>query len=277
MKGKFEYALLDSADIMRRASLALINNASRAVALITILVAAIITFTDLSFGGIEAKSFTATAIVMLLASYLIYFSMSDAGEKTGEGSEEYKRALSEYTEARDAVSADKISALRAFCKDYSHEELNFRRENLLISLGEDKEAFLEYLNGRRDFSKARLRTFKKLARLRPAEISPKLLLSKENSHTHGELYNPTSFKFLKLFIKLIPTTVCMLLTVSIIPNAKENLGAQEILEGIIKLSSLPIIGFRGYSNGFFYTHREKIPWLETKTRLISAFLKANER
>ncbi len=276
MSEKFDSVLLDSGDFMRRASLVLINNSSRAVAIITLIVASLITFTDLSFGGIEARSFTASALIMLLASYLIYFSMSDAGEKAAEGSLEYKTALKQYSEARDAVRADKISELRAFCRDYSRDELNFRRENMLICYSEDQKEFEQFLVGKRDFDKRKLRIFKKAARLSPVQISPHALLSRESISTRSELRNPSCMKVLRLFVKLIPTTVCMLLTVSIIPSVKDSLGTEEILEGIIKLSSLPIIGFRGYSTGFFYTHKEKIPWIETKTRLIRAFLNSAE-
>ena len=96
MSDKFENALLGSGDIMRRAGVALINNAGRAVAFITLAVASIVTFTDLSFAGVGTENFTASVLLMLVSSYLIYFSMEDAGEKTGEDSDEYKAAKAAY-------------------------------------------------------------------------------------------------------------------------------------------------------------------------------------
>ena len=92
MKNNFDSAILDSGDFMRRAGLALINNAGRAITLITLAVVSLVTFTDLSFQGFGAKNFTALVMIMLVASYLIYFSMEDTGEKTGEDSEEFKTA-----------------------------------------------------------------------------------------------------------------------------------------------------------------------------------------
>lgn len=273
MKDKFEYALLDSGDIMRRAGLALINNAGKAIAVITLAVASLVTFADLSFQGFGAKNFTATVIIMLIASYLIYFSMEDTGEKAGEDSEEYKAAVKAYVEARDRISADRIEALRSFCKDYSKAELEFRRESFLMSYGENTKDFLKFLEDGDAFSGKKRRIFKRAARLKAIELSPKILLAKEHTKSKSELSNPELFKFLRLTVKLIPTTLCMLLTVSIIPSVKEDMSFSAVIEGILKLSSLPIIAFRGYSTGYFYARRSKCVWLETKTRLLNAFLK----
>jgi len=273
VKDKFEYAILDSGDFMRRAGLALVNNAGRAITIITLIVASLITFTDLTFGGFGAKNFTALVIIMLIASYLIYFSMEDTGEKAGEDSEDYKTAVKAYNAAREKISADKMEALREFCKEYSHSELEFRRESLLMSYGESKADFLKYLEDGCVFSRRKRKIFKRIARLRAIELSPKTLLSREHTKSKSELSNPEIFKFLRLALKLIPTTLCMILTVSIIPSVKEDMSFSAVVEGILKLSSLPIIAFRGYSAGYFFVRRSKCLWLETKTRLIEAFMK----
>ncbi len=273
MKDKFEYAILDSGDLMRRAGLALVNNAGRAITIITLLVASLVTFTDLTFGGFGAKNFTALVIIMLTASYLIYFSMEDAGEKTGEESAEFQAALKAYSEAREKISADKMTELRDFCKEYSRAELEYRRDTLLMSYGESREDFMAFLEDGRAFSPRKTKIFKKIARLRAVELSPKTLLSREHTKSKSELSNPEIFKLLKLALKLIPTTLCMLLTVSIIPSVKEDMSFSAVVEGILKLSSLPIVAFRGYSTGYFYAKRSKCLWIETKTRLLLAFLK----
>jgi hypothetical protein len=275
MKNKFDTAILDSGDFMRRAGLAVLNNAGRAITLITLVVASLITFTDLSFGGFGTESFTSLVAVMLVASYLIYFSMEDTGEKAGEECEEFKAALLRYNEAKKKLSSDKISALREFCKEYSRAELEFRRESLLMSYGEEKANFERFLENGCAFSRQKRRIFKKAARLRAVELSPKTLLTGEHVKSKSELSNPEVFNILRLALKLIPTTLCMLLTISIIPSLKEDMSASLIIEGILKLSSLPIIAFRGYSAGYFFAKRSKCLWIETKARLIEAFIQEN--
>ncbi len=261
---------------MRRAGLAVLNNAGRAITFITLAIASLVTFTDLSFGGFGAKNFTALVIIMLVSSYLIYFSMEDTGEKAGEECEEFKAALKKYSEAREKLTADKMTALREFCKEYSRQELEYRRETLLLSYGESKEEFERFLADGSGFSRRKTKIFKKAARLRAVELSPKTLLSHEHVKSRSELSNPEVFKLLRLAVKLIPTTLCMLLTISIIPTVKEDMTVSAVIEGILKLSSLPVIAFRGYSAGYFFARRSKCLWIETKARLLQAFIKECE-
>lgn len=270
----FEASLLESGDLIRRVSFKLINNAGRAIAIITLIVATLVTFTDLSFSGFGAKNFTATVVIMLIASYLIYFSMEDTGEKSGEDTEEYKDALLRYKLTREKIGAEKIDALRIFCHDYSMAELDYRITSQLAGYGESRARFEAYLGGERDFPRRSLRAFKRAAAQRAVTLTPKTLLSKDSLRSKSELANPESYKLLRLFINLIPTTVCMILTVSIIPSIREDLTLSAVIEGILKLSSLPIIGLRGFIAGFTHVKERGVLWLETKTRLLEAFLSA---
>lgn len=63
----------------------------------------------------------------------------------------------------------------------------------------------------------------------------------------------------------------MSVTVSVILTAKEGLDAATVIEGILKLSTLPVVGFRGYANGYSYVRKSFIPWIETKKRLLEAY------
>ena len=86
----FERALLGTDDVIKRGRDLLINNVGKTVALITLLLACLVTFTDISFYELGTERFTSTLVMMLIASYLMYFSLEDAGERLGEESEEKK-------------------------------------------------------------------------------------------------------------------------------------------------------------------------------------------
>ena len=75
-----------------------------------------------------------------------------------------------------------------------------------------------------------------------------------------------------LIFKLLPTSISTLITVSVMLSIKDGLTTRDLCDGIMKLSTLPIIGLRGYSNGYNYIKFSYLPWLETKTRLINGFL-----
>ena len=98
------------------------------------------------------------------------------------------------------------------------------------------------------------------------------LLSRNAGVGASELKNPEKGKVLSLFIRLIPSTVCMMFTVSIMISTRDNLTAGAIIECILKLATLPIIGLRGYTAGYEYVTKSETAWLQTKTNLLDAFL-----
>jgi hypothetical protein len=201
--------------------------------------------------------------------------MSEAGERAGEESEEYKTSRERCSSISKGIGGDKIEALRDFCKKYSESELKYRRENLLNSLGYTEE---EYANARRggECTKAAKRVFGRAARLRAVSLTPKMLLSMQNSRSKSELENPEKSKLVSMILRLIPTTVCMTVTVSVVLTAKDNMNVTTVIDGLFKLASLPIIGLRGYASGYFYSRYTLPLWIDTKARLLDAFLKEHE-
>ena len=270
MKTKLEIGLIEGENLLKKSGVTLINNIGKTVALITVFVAALVTFTEVAFADMRAESFATSAIMLTLASYLMYFSLEDAGEKLGEESEEYKEAPLRYEEERGKIKGEDMDGLRKFCLEYSGEELKYRQKATVTSHALSPLDYERFLNGEK-FDKRTTRIFRRVRRLRAIPLTPKTLLTKERESTRSELVNPEKFKLLYLILKLIPTTVCMSVTVSVILTAKEGLDAATVIEGILKLSTLPVVGFRGYANGYSYIRKSFIPWIETKKRLLEAY------
>ncbi|MBO7304227.1 MAG: hypothetical protein J6V09_03310 [Clostridia bacterium] len=273
MKDKFELSLLESGNLLKRGGEMLVNNVGRIIAIITLTVSALILFTDVGFSGFESKSFTSTLTVMLIASYLMYFSMADAGERLGEGSDEYKLAIERYRTLSEKIDGDKIPALREFLSEYASAERDFRRSTLLLRYGYGTADYEAYQRGEA-CDKIAKKIFKKADRIRPVVLTPRELLTKDGARAKSELKSPEGTKFLNMILRLIPTTLCMTVTVSVMLTAKENLSAAAVMEGIFKLASLPVIGFRGYAAGYQYTKHTLPIWMATKARLLDAFLKS---
>ena len=210
--------------------------------------------------------------------YLMYFSLEDAGEKLGEDTEEYKASKARYDELVKKIPGESIPSLRKFCSDYSAEELRYRRENLLYSCGYTYKEYEDFHKGiiPDDIVPKTRRAYLRADLMKAVSLTPKTLLSPDRVRGKSELSNPESSKLLRMIISLIPSTICMTVTVSVMLTAKEDLGAAEIIGGILKLSTLPIIGLRGYAAGYNYTKRTLPVWNETKTRLLEAFLKDQE-
>ena len=54
-------------------------------------------------------------------------------------------------------------------------------------------------------------------------------------------------------------------------NVKEDMTASDVINGILKLSALPVIGFKGYSAGYGYTKNSLSLWIETKANILEKF------
>lgn len=270
MKTKLEIGLIEGENLVKKSSMMLINNIGKTIAVITVFVSILVTFTDITFADFKTESFATSAIMLILASYLMYFSLEEAGERLGEESDEFQSALSLYEEERNRIKGENMDTLRDFCLNYSKEELIYRRKNFIASHALSYSDFENYLKGKESCKENR-RIFKKAARLRAIPLSPKVLLTKEKENQKSELSNPEKTKLVRLILKLIPTTVCMTVTVSVILTAKSGLSAATVIEGILKLSTLPIVGFKGYAGGYSYIRKSYIPWIETKRRLLQAY------
>ena len=247
----------------------MISNLSKIIAIVTMIVAGMLVFTDIEFLGFDSRELTTTLLLILIFSYVVYFSLEESGEKLYEESEEYKKLSEKYTRAVEEISLERLPELREYCERYVEYELLFRRRSALLRAGytaEDYDAFCrgEIAEGKRK------RDLNKISKMRRIRLTPEMLLY-HGSGTAEKIRDPKKGKLLRLAIKILPSTVCMLFTASVVLSAKE-LNALTVIEGILKLSTLPIVGFRGYVNGYNYKKDSESDWLKTKTRLISGFL-----
>ena len=266
-----ESTILESGDIITRGLSSVLNNMGKAVAIITAAITCLVTFTDVSFVTLARESFLPSLLLLLTSAYIIYFSLEDAGEKLGERTEEYDRALKRYRAAADKIRGGDVEPLRLFCEKYAMEELLFRKRAALLSYGLSEKDLEEYLAGK-DLGRREKRALAKISAMKPARISPRLLLCSEGRILKGELESPEKRKLPSLLLKLIPSTVCMCVTVSVILSTKSGLTAPDVINALLKLSSLPLVGFRGYSAGYLYAKRELSAWLATKAGILECFL-----
>lgn len=263
--------LLDTGSMISRGYCYLAANAGKAIALITLLVAALVTFTEVAFADLSRGVITPTVLTLLIASYTMYFSLEDAGERLGEESEEYKAALERYSGVRAKITADMIPALREFCSRYSSEELTHRRSTLMLEHGVSEQEYRDYLSGA-SVEWRRGLILKKIKNMKSTALTPTLLLSRERRRAASELKNPDGMKLPSMLLKMIPTTLCTFFTASLILTTKESLTAETVLDGILKLSSLPVVGFRGYTSGYSYVKGRSAGWLDMRASILESFL-----
>ena len=276
MTDGLDIGIVSSASLVKKGYSFIIANVGKTVAAITLAVTALVSFTEISFSDLGSESFSSTLVMMLIASYVMYFSLEDAGEKYGESCPEYEAAIARYLEVREKISPSSISALRSFCYEYSKEELEYRRRVFICERGYSPEEYGEYKRGGA-VSGGAIRAFRRADRIKPVKLTPSSLLTRERTGVQSELTNPERGKLIAMIIRLIPTTVCSFFTASVILTAKDNLTATAIIEGLLKLAALPVIGFKGYQQGYFYVKGTKCAFVEAKTRLLESFIEDVEK
>ena len=273
MKDGLDLGIISSGALVKKGYSFLIANVGKTVALITLFVTVLVSFTEISFSELRGESFTSTLIMMLIASYVMYFSLEDAGEKLGRESDGYKEARGKYESLKARVGGGDVGELRQFCLDYRNADLEYRRSNLLFSLGYTEEEYESYLRGEKADKRAK-RELGRVKRMKRAELNTAMLMSSDK-RASSELYNPESRRLLHTLIKLLPSTVCMIFTVSVMISLKENLTAAGVIEVLLKLSTLPVIGLKGYAAGYEYATERERGWINIKSRLLASFLGDN--
>ena len=271
MKNDSASDLLELGGMMHRGYSSIIANAGKIIAFITLTVAILVSFTDMAFSDLTSESFTTTLMVMLISSDLMYFSLEDTGEREGEESEEFKAAYEKYTIARAKITPEDIDSLRAFCLDYSMRELKYRRLCYLGEMGYSESDYTAYKSGKK-FPLRGVRVFRRAERMKAVNLSPSVLMSGNHNSIYGELTDPKRRKLIDALFSLIPSTLCTIFTVSVILTAKENMTLSSVIDSLVKLSALPIVGFKGMMDGFRFAREDKSAWLETKARLLESFV-----
>ena len=120
---------------MRRGYSALLKNCGKLIAALTALIVLLVTFTEVGFYEIGATELTANVILLLVASYVIYFSLEDAGERLGRETEEYREARRRHEAVAARVESEMMPALRGYVEEYRAGELAGRRAAILMGAG----------------------------------------------------------------------------------------------------------------------------------------------
>jgi len=267
---KLDDGFVNADALVKKTGAAMVKSAGKIIAALTAAVACLLTFTDVSLGGFGSKALTGTLVMMLIAVYLIYFSLEDAGERLGEEGEDFLAARAKYAAVREKIGTEDMTSLREFCSAYTEAELKYRRELALAERGYRTEELEGWLKGEK-FDTGAVRVFKRVKKMKPIRLTPQALLAAD-TRRGKELSDPDRLKLWRMAVRLIPTSVCTVVTVSVVLTMKDGLTAEAVIEGILKLATLPIVAIRGYSAGYRHVTDAVIPWTERKTELLTSFL-----
>lgn len=260
---------LDPTSLLKKSGGGLIGDVGKLIAIITLIVACLVTFTDISFYELGAERLTSTLILMLVGAYLMFFSLEESGERQGERTEEFSLAKEAYKSTLAKIKPSDIIGLEKFLKERKKHELLRRREEYLSSLGLSAELLCA---SNAPLTKEEARARRGALRISVRALRAQDLLERDSTPGRNELYHITLKKLLRIAGRLIPTSACIIFTASVMLSTKGELTAGTVIESLLRLATLPIVGFRGYSFGYRYTKHTRSYQISEKTRILESFL-----
>ena len=231
------------------------------IAALSLLVAVVVTFTDISLLALSAQSLTLKMAIYAAVTVIMFLALEEEGERTGRTENAYRESEKDFLTTKSRVTPDRYNALEAFCSRYIEEELEGRRALLLLTHGitdskAPRPAHLE----------------KRLKMLRPLHINAAALLDRNAPSARSPLHNPEKRRKIRLAARLLPSLLCSVLGIGIAIGVRDTLTPAAVTEGLFKLSALLIVALRGYAIGYLYIGETEIPFIRAKTRLLEQFL-----
>ena len=263
--------MLDTGNLLDKGKRQLMSHIGRAIAILTVVLAVILTFAEVTIVSDLTRRLTSEIAVLTVAAVLMYFAMQTEGELAGRESEDYQKQKTAARRAAEAVRADRILALSAYLEHYIQNELAMRRRSLLHTYGYTEDGYEGYRNGEVGIPKRARRIFRRARRMRPIHLTVGTLLCDAEEH-ESSLTAPTGRRTLTTVCRLLPSLLGMLVTVSVMIEWHDPLTLSVVMEGAVKLCALLSVGLKGYLDGHKYVVGALSSHLSHKSRLLNAFL-----
>lgn len=248
----------------------LLRHVGKIIAFLCIVIAATLTFTDVTLiGGFDPET-ASTLAIMSVSAVLIYCSMQSEGESAGRECERYRALIDEGRRLSGRVRGRMHGELACFLEEYLLEDADRRRRRFLSAHGITEEVYGAYLAGTFRDKKHR-RVLRRARRIRPRELPVEMLLSEE-TEDNAALFEPKHGRGVRTLTRLLPSLFGMLITVSVVIQWKTGLTGEVVLEGVLKLSALLTVGLRGYADGYAYVTESLCAFVSNKNRLLDMFL-----
>lgn len=247
------------------------------VGVLTVLVVAATFFCEMHMTAAPAEQTAMTAAVTVLACFIMYTSLFDAGRQKSIGEEAYRTLSENFCRLRERIGRTGGESLERFCTAYVGEELRRTRETILGSVGERYETFLAYQAGEmtretfRALSRPRRRALCRAARLKPLRLTAAMLLCEHLGQKRGLVLSGRRGRLKRTVNALIPTLFGSLVTVAVTLEGSEPTPAT-VIAGLLRIFNLIWTGARGYIAGCNAVSEEESAALETKSTLLELYL-----
>lgn len=189
----------DSRRSTRKESLASLNSEearvrmSDAVLLALVLVAALVSFTGITFSIQSIRNFTAMSAVIYVITTMTYRNRYNHGKLRGRESKEYKDALQGYREALKDIPGEMTDEeIAEYCENYKKRELKNYRKDLLMGFHTEYDTYVAEYLGLTTWKVLRLKkswkfrlAVLKCNKAKPVKLSPAMIMNESGNPRRG--------------------------------------------------------------------------------------------
>ena len=261
---------------MKKAIKSVASNSSLITAIVAIIAAFMMFFTDLS-GGFKIQTLISPSAIVLLCLCLVeYSSTKQMGTIEGMREKVYQDAVEKHKQTSAECQAKcKIKGVMEFCEEYAEQELIKCRSTILKQIDMPYELYAEKYVGlsKRELPKDLPRGLKKCIlkanRIKPMYISQDNLIFKEDAQKHSRLtLSPHKKDRIKDITSLTPIVLSVLFAVHIAMEIIAEPTFATLAESMLKLTILIRCATKGYTNGYYNIVDTHVNCMETSTSLL---------
>lgn len=166
---------------------------SDAVLIALVLVAALVSFTGITFSIQSIRNFTALSAVIYVITTMTYRNRYNHGKLRGRDAKEYKEAVQEYREALQKIPGEMTDEeIAEYCENYKKRELKNYRKDLLMGFHIEYDVYVTEYLGLTLWQVLRLKKpwkfrmiILKCNKAKPVKLSPAMIMNESGNPRRG--------------------------------------------------------------------------------------------
>ncbi len=280
----FKFEVPDFNGGIKKLSRTIASNGSLIVAMLAIIVASMVFFTDIDGGFQINASFSPSLVILFSCCVIEYFSTKQMGTAEGMREECYIKAMKEHRHyADESQKCGGIEQLGRFCSEYAKNDLRRRKISLLNQVGMEYDEYESkyMLLSKRELPSSLPRTVKKAVvtanAMKAIKLSQDNLLFFVAEDGMKLLLSPNKKERMRDVSFIVPTVISTFFAASLVIEVAQNLSFATVAACLVKVLCIVLNGVKGYQNGYYNIVDDHVQCANARVFLLKEYLSWAEK